>query len=113
MVVAPVLHSMLRLVFIWTQWELSLSARILEAGFEKFLLVVVSQKKVLNFCWINLNPATSTLAGNSIGYADGIGPTAMFSYPTGIVASTSTFYVSDTSNNRIRMISSAGENSIL
>ena len=52
----------------------------------------------------------STLAGNgSNAFADGNGTNASFNYPTGVaVDSSGNVFVSDTDNNRIRKITSAG-----
>ena len=52
----------------------------------------------------------STMAGSGSGsYGDGVGVSAMFSYPQGVsVDSSGTVYVGDTDNNRIRKISSSG-----
>lgn len=47
----------------------------------------------------------STLAGSSIGFADGDGTTAKFSSPAGItIGDDGALYVADTANNRIRKI---------
>jgi len=54
--------------------------------------------------------AVTTLAGSIQGFVDGAGTAARFSLPQGIVASPSgTVYVADSSNNRIRKITPAGE----
>ena len=52
----------------------------------------------------------TTLAGSGIqGFADGTGSVAQFAHPRGVVVdSAGTVYVADTSNHRIRKISSAG-----
>ena len=51
----------------------------------------------------------TTLAGGSYGSADGTGTNAQFQYPQGLaVDSGSNVYVADTSNNKIRKITSAG-----
>ncbi len=54
----------------------------------------------------------STLVGNGAlggGYADGWGSNASFRYPTGLVVDPQgSVYVSDSSNMRIRKVTSAG-----
>ena len=52
----------------------------------------------------------TTLAGSGVsGFADGVGAAALFSYPSGVaVDSAGTVYVADTSNHRIRKITTAG-----
>ena len=51
----------------------------------------------------------STMAGSVGGYGDGVGVSAMFYSPYGVsVDSSGTVYVGDTSNHRIRKISSSG-----
>jgi hypothetical protein len=56
--------------------------------------------------------ATGTIAvfaGNSVGYADGIGSSANFDMPRGIaITSSGVIYVADGSNHVIRSISAAG-----
>ncbi|MBK6971048.1 MAG: S-layer homology domain-containing protein [Candidatus Microthrix sp.] len=55
-----------------------------------------------------INPTTgavTTLAGSTIGFADGPGNTAQFNYPFGVaVAPGGTVYVADRNNHRIRAI---------
>lgn len=51
----------------------------------------------------------STIAGSTQGFLDGIGTSASFNYPTGIVVDASgDLYVTDSGNHRIRKITSAG-----
>jgi surface protein len=51
----------------------------------------------------------TTLAGSTRGYVDGIGNAAQFNTPFGIaIDRLGTIYVADTSNNKIRKISSSG-----
>ena len=52
----------------------------------------------------------STMAGSgSASYGDGVGTSAMFSYPIGVsVDSSGTVYVGDINNHRIRKISTSG-----
>ena len=54
----------------------------------------------------------STLAGSgTASYGDGVGTAAMFYTPRGVsVDSSGTVYVADRANNRIRKISSSGNN---
>jgi sugar lactone lactonase YvrE len=51
----------------------------------------------------------TTFAGSGEGYADGTGTEALFRYPYGVaVDSSGNVYVADTSNHRIRKITSEG-----
>ena len=61
-------------------------------------------------CWIVCAGMVSTLAGSSIvGWADGLGTAARFNNPYGVsVDSNGAVYVADTSNHRIRKVSSSG-----
>lgn len=53
--------------------------------------------------------SVSTLAGSTSGYTDATGTSAQFNYPMGIaVSSQGVVYVSDTNNQRLRAITSAG-----
>ena len=60
-----------------------------------------------------LTGLVTTLAGSgSSAYADGQGAQASFYYPEGVaVDSMGTVYLGDTTNNRIRKVTSAGERS--
>ena len=53
----------------------------------------------------------STLAGSGVpGWADGEGTSAIFKFPSGVsVDAEGAVFVADNDNNRIRKISSAGE----
>lgn len=56
----------------------------------------------------------TTLAGSSLGFADGAGATAKFAHPSGIaVDSRGVVYVADTNNHRIRKITPDGTVSTL
>jgi sugar lactone lactonase YvrE len=56
------------------------------------------------------NVTVMTLAGSSLGYADGPGNSASFSSPAGVsLDGSGNVYVADTSNHRIRKISPSGE----
>lgn len=56
----------------------------------------------------------STIAGSTLGFADGIGTIAQFSFPLGITIDTdSNLYVADTENHKIRKITPEGVVSIL
>jgi sugar lactone lactonase YvrE len=56
----------------------------------------------------------STLAGGELGYADGPGPAARFSSPSGLaVDAAGTLYVADTGNNMIRRVAADGSVSTL
>ena len=59
---------------------------------------------------VDTNGNISTLAGSgSAGYSEGQGNSAQFDYPTTLaVDSKGNVYVTDTSNNRIRKITSSG-----
>ncbi len=53
--------------------------------------------------------AVSTIAGSTLGFADGQGSAARFNSPSGLtIDSSGNLYVSDTNNNKIRKISPTG-----
>ena len=53
-----------------------------------------------------------TVAGSGVcAFADGVGSAAKFCYPYGIaVASSGLVFVADTSNHRVRIVTTAGMN---
>jgi DNA-binding beta-propeller fold protein YncE len=54
---------------------------------------------------INSTGYVSTIAGNTAGFADGQGTSALFNYPSGLaIDSSGNLYVADSSNNRVRKI---------
>ncbi|MBO9540737.1 carboxypeptidase regulatory-like domain-containing protein [bacterium] len=54
-------------------------------------------------------PVVNTLAGSYMGFRDGVGSEAQFSYPNGVAVDASgSVYVADRNNHRIRMISGDG-----
>jgi sugar lactone lactonase YvrE len=58
---------------------------------------------------VTTSGSVSTLAGGSLGFADGIGTQAQFSRPTAVAVDTAgTVYVADTANGAIRKITPAG-----
>ena len=68
---------------------------------------------VLGTC--NVVALASTLAGSGTAFwADGVGTASCFSYPRGISASSDgVVFVADGDNNRIRMVSTSGEGSLV
>jgi sugar lactone lactonase YvrE len=79
------------------------------AGGDGTLFIVEYDNNVVRK--ISPDGTVSTVAGNGkIGFVDGIGTEAEFSYPSGIaVSSDGTLYVADEGNNRIRQISKSGQ----
>ncbi len=58
---------------------------------------------------VQANGTTSTLAGSSSGWQDGVGTSARFSYPEGVdVDAGGNVYVADRANQRIRKITPSG-----
>lgn len=58
---------------------------------------------------VTLNGVVTTLAGGTLGTADGAGAAAQFAYPTGLaVGADGVVYVADFQNDRIRTISPGG-----
>jgi len=58
---------------------------------------------------VSADGIVSTVAGSSSGFSDGAGSAAQFNTPSGIVVDSSgNIYISDTDNNRIRMMTSGG-----
>ena len=69
------------------------------------LLLSIATLGLVNGCGAAGVPAddVSTLAGSTVGFADGSGTTAQFNGPSGVaVAPDGTVYVADTNNHRIR-----------
>ena len=63
-------------------------------------------------CFVITGLVTTLAGSGSKAYADGQGTQASFYYPIGVsLDSMGTVYVADTSNNRIRKVTSAGEQS--
>ena len=65
---------------------------------------------------MNVAGVVTTLVGSvsGSGYADGVGTSASFFRPAGLVASANGFiYVCDNGNNRIRQISTNGEHDLI
>jgi hypothetical protein len=63
-----------------------------------------------SICYIDKDYAVRTIAGGTIGYADGNGTNAKFNLPSGIAINThGTIYISDFRNNCIRAISTNGD----
>ena len=64
------------------------------------------------FCFVVAGLVTTLAGSGSYAYADGQGAQASFYNPLGVaVDSMGTVYVADYGNNRIRMVTSAGERS--
>lgn len=58
---------------------------------------------------VSADGTVTTLAGSTQGYADGVGTSAKFNFPTGVSVSTDgTIYVADFGNHRIRKVSADG-----
>jgi sugar lactone lactonase YvrE len=72
-------------------------------------VVYVSDQGSHRIRQIDAASVVTTLAGSSVGFADGTGTAAAFHYPTSIaVANVNQLIVADSFNNRVRLVTTAG-----